>query len=204
MPDDDLIERLDALLPQTQCRQCGHAGCRPYAAATATGAAGTDQCPPGGEAVARALAAALGRPYRPPDPRFGTAKPPAVARIDEAACIGCALCIRACPVDAIAGAPKFMHTVIATECTGCELCLPPCPVDCIDMVGVAAATGAQRTAQAQRAKQRFRARERRLARERESAARAAAQRAAAARRRRTVARAIDRARTRLARKTASG
>lgn len=204
MPDDDLIESIDTLLPQTQCRQCGYAGCRPYAEAMAAGAAAANQCPPGGEPVARALAAALGRSYRPVDPRFGVTKPPAVAFIDEAVCIGCTLCIRACPVDAIAGAAKFMHTVIAAACTGCELCLPPCPVDCISMRGVAAAGEAERLAAAQRAKRRFNLRERRLAGEREAAARAAARRAAATRRKKAVAHALEKARARLARKVTAG
>jgi electron transport complex protein RnfB len=131
---DSLVERIDALLPQTQCGQCRYPGCRPYAEAIARGEADTDRCPPGGEATARALATLLGREPRPVDPSYGTTGPPRVARIDEARCIGCALCLPACPVDAIVGAPRFMHTVIESQCTGCELCLPPCPVDCIAMV----------------------------------------------------------------------
>ena len=126
---DDLIDAIDALLPQTQCAQCGYPGCRPYAEAVAGGAA-IDLCPPGGRATFEALQGLLGR-------SGGTAPPapePALARIREAECIGCFLCIRACPVDAIIGAPGFMHTVIEDECTGCELCLPACPVDCIDLV----------------------------------------------------------------------
>lgn len=134
MPDSDLIARLDALLPQTQCRQCGYAACRPYAEAMAAGDAGPNQCPPGGDDGARALSALLGAPYAPVDPCFGVRKPPAVAVIDEARCIGCTLCIKACPVDCIVGAPKQMHTVIDASCTGCELCLPACPVDCIALV----------------------------------------------------------------------
>lgn len=135
----DLAARIDALLPQTQCRLCGYAGCLPYAEAVAAGRAGINQCPPGGDTTARELAAVLDAPYQPVDPRFGATKPPAVALIDEKLCIGCTLCIEACPVDAIVGASKLMHTVIADACTGCELCLPPCPVDCISM----APTGAQ-------------------------------------------------------------
>ena len=134
-----LANSIDALLPQTQCRQCGYAGCRPYAQAVAAGRAGINQCPPGGEETIRELAALLDRPVVPLAPEFGVARPPLAAVIDEAVCIGCTLCIQACPVDAIAGAAKLMHTVIAAECTGCELCIPPCPVDCIAMVETAPA-----------------------------------------------------------------
>ena len=128
---DPLIERIDALLPQTQCRQCGFAGCHPYAQAIAAGRADINQCPPGGEAVIQALAALLNRAPKPLNPKHGVHKPRQVAVIDEQDCIGCTLCIQICPVDAILGAAKLMHTVIAQECTGCELCLPPCPVNCI-------------------------------------------------------------------------
>ena len=132
--EDALIERIDALLPQTQCRRCTFEGCKPYAAAIARGEAGTNQCPPGGESTAIALAGLLRREFVPVDPQFGTMPTrPAVAVIDESVCIGCTKCIQACPVDAIIGGSKFMHTVIAADCTGCELCIPPCPVDCIDM-----------------------------------------------------------------------
>ena len=127
----DLVERLDRLLPQTQCGQCGYDGCRPYAEAMARGDAGIDRCPPGGDAGARALASLLGVPARPYDRSRGEHKPPQVAVIVEADCIGCTKCIRACPVDAIVGASKLMHAVIEPLCTGCELCLPACPVDCI-------------------------------------------------------------------------
>jgi len=130
----ELAARIEALLPQTQCTQCGYAGCKPYAEAIARGEAGIDQCPPGGEAGVQALAELLGRRPGAVDPAHGLHKPPQVALVREAECIGCTKCIQACPVDAIVGASKLMHTVIADLCTGCELCLPPCPVDCIDLV----------------------------------------------------------------------
>jgi Na+-translocating ferredoxin:NAD+ oxidoreductase subunit B len=126
-----LAERIDALLPQTQCTQCGYDGCRPYAEAIAAGAARINQCPPGGDAGIARLAALLGRAPVPLDPACGAYRPPQVAVIEEDACIGCTKCIQACPVDAIVGASRRMHTVIASWCTGCELCVPPCPVDCI-------------------------------------------------------------------------
>jgi len=129
-----LPDRIDALLPQTQCGQCQYAGCRPYAEAIARGEADINQCPPGGDEGIHALAQLLGRPYKPLNPAHGVEKPRVVALIDEAVCIGCTKCIQACPVDAIVGAAKLMHTVIVEECTGCELCLPPCPVDCIALV----------------------------------------------------------------------
>jgi electron transport complex protein RnfB len=134
---DELADRIEALLPQTQCTQCGYAGCKPYAQAIARGQAGIDQCPPGGEAGVRALAELLDRRPGPVDPAHGEHKPPQVALVRETECIGCTKCIQACPVDAIVGASKLMHTVIADLCTGCELCLPPCPVDCIDLVPAA-------------------------------------------------------------------
>ena len=134
---DALVEQIDALLPQTQCAQCRYPGCRPYAEAIARGEADIDRCPPGGETTVRALAALLDREPRPVDPQYGITKVPRVALIDEDRCIGCALCLPACPVDAIVGAPRLMHTVIAAQCTGCDLCLAPCPVDCISMVAPA-------------------------------------------------------------------
>ena len=112
----------------------GYAGCRPYAEAIVTGAADINQCPPGGQHTIRQLALLLGREIKPLDPAFGKSGPKTIAFIDENLCIGCVKCIRACPVDAIIGAPKQMHTVIAELCTGCELCIPPCPVDCISML----------------------------------------------------------------------
>lgn len=128
---DMLADRIDALLPQTQCEQCGYHGCRPYAEAIARGEAAINQCPPGGVAGIEKLAALLQTPTLPLNPLNGVEKPRTLARIVEADCIGCTKCIQACPVDAIVGAAKLMHTVIADDCTGCELCVPACPVDCI-------------------------------------------------------------------------
>lgn len=131
---DGVVARVDALLPQTQCARCGYPGCRPYAEAIVDGAADIDRCPPGGERTVEALATLLGREPIPLDRSRGERKAAQVALVDEANCIGCALCLPACPVDAIVGAPRFMHTVVTADCTGCELCLPPCPVDCISLV----------------------------------------------------------------------
>jgi Na+-translocating ferredoxin:NAD+ oxidoreductase subunit B len=135
---DALVDAIDALLPQTQCAQCGQPGCRPYAEAVANGAP-INLCPPGGAETQQALAHLLGRETGPApvDP------PPQVALIDEARCIGCFRCVEACPVDAIVGAPQLLHTVLAERCTGCELCLEPCPVDCIDILPVARAVPAR-------------------------------------------------------------
>jgi electron transport complex protein RnfB len=133
VPLAPLAERIDALLPQTQCGQCNFAGCRPYAQAIAAGEADIDQCPPGGTAGVRELARLLGREPKPLNPAHGRETPRAVALIDEAVCIGCTKCIQFCPVDAILGAPQVMHSVIADECTGCGLCVAPCPVDCISL-----------------------------------------------------------------------
>jgi len=135
-----MLDRIDALLPQTQCGQCSYAGCRPYAEAIVRAEANINQCPPGGETGIRDLAELLGREPIPLNPENGVEKPRTLVNIDEQRCIGCALCIQACPVDAIVGAAKFMHTVIASHCTGCDLCLPPCPVDCIDVIEVTADT----------------------------------------------------------------
>ncbi len=128
-----LTERLDRLLPQTQCRQCGFDGCRPYAEAMARGEAGIDRCPPGGDAGARLLANVLQVPPLRYDRRRGTHKTAQVALIVERDCIGCTKCIQACPVDAIVGGAQHMHVVLEPLCTGCELCVPACPVDCIVM-----------------------------------------------------------------------
>ncbi len=131
---DALATRIDAALPQTQCRRCGYEGCRPYAEAIARGEVGINRCPPGGAEGVRTLARITGRPVVPLDPECGEEAPPRVAFIDEDVCIGCTKCIQACPVDAIVGANKLMHTVVADLCTGCELCVAPCPVDCIAML----------------------------------------------------------------------
>jgi electron transport complex protein RnfB len=128
------VEDIDALLPQTQCTRCGYSGCRPYAQAIAAGDAPINQCPPGGVTTIQSLAALLARPALPLNPANGTEGPTLVAQIDEHACIGCAKCLPPCPVDAIIGAHRQMHTVVLALCTGCELCVAPCPVDCIAMV----------------------------------------------------------------------
>jgi electron transport complex protein RnfB len=126
-------DAIDALLPQTQCRRCGFDGCRPYAEALSRGEAAINRCPPGGTATIERLAALQAVPVQALDPACGTESPPAVAVIDEARCIGCARCLPPCPVDAIVGAPRQLHTVLYALCTGCELCLAPCPVDCIEI-----------------------------------------------------------------------
>jgi electron transport complex protein RnfB len=133
---DPIIEKIDSILPQTQCGQCGYPGCKPYATAIANGDADINQCPPGGDDGIHKLADLLGVDFKPLNEEHGVPKPKSVAIIDEKTCIGCTLCIQACPVDAILGSAKHMHTIIEKECTGCELCLPPCPVDCIDMVPI--------------------------------------------------------------------
>ena len=128
------VEAVDALLPQTQCGRCGYDACRPYAEALVRGEAPIDRCPPGGDFTIAALARVLDVAAVPLDPSCGSPGPRETARIDESACIGCVVCIRACPVDAIIGARKWMHAVLESECTGCGLCIEPCPVDCISMV----------------------------------------------------------------------
>lgn len=195
-----LADSIDQLLPQTQCRQCGYAGCRPYAEAIAAENAGINQCPPGGEDVIRDIAHLLHAPFRPLDPAFGTHQPPAVAVIDEARCIGCTLCIAACPVDAIVGATKLMHTVMSAECTGCKLCLAPCPVDCIEMRETRVVLSReQMMATAAHARYRHFARTERLARDRKArhARRTVTSNTAEEKKRLTLKRAIDRARARL-------
>ncbi|WP_339545544.1 electron transport complex subunit RsxB [Pseudomonas sp. RA_35y_Pfl2_P32] len=172
-----LIQRIDALLPQTQCGKCGHPGCKPYAQGIASGEA-INKCPPGGDETITALAELLNLPVVPLDHSRGSA-PPQIAYIREAECIGCTKCIQACPIDAIVGAAKLMHTVIIDECTGCDLCVAPCPVDCIEMhplpsaqvlpiVGGLAFTPEQfeaRSAKREHARQRFEQRNARLERE---------------------------------------
>jgi H+/Na+-translocating ferredoxin:NAD+ oxidoreductase subunit B len=129
--EEALTDRIDALLPQTQCTRCGYHACRPYAEAIAAGTADINRCPPGGPQTIVALAALTGRPVQPLDATCGAYGSQTIARIDEAACIGCTLCIAACPVDAIIGGAKRMHAVLPSLCSGCGLCVPPCPVDCI-------------------------------------------------------------------------
>ena len=160
-----MIDQINAILPQTQCRQCGFQGCRPYAEAIASGLADINQCPPGGDEGIIELAHLLGVDPKPLNPHNGRHKPESVAFIIEKDCIGCVKCIAVCPVDAILGAAKFMHTVIASECTGCELCVAPCPVDCIVMQPLPtfmdeepSLIKAKKYARAQRAKRRYDAR----------------------------------------------
>ena len=131
-----LIDRVNELLPQTQCAQCGYPGCRPYAEAIVNLQAPINQCPPGAEQTIDNLASLLAQQALPLDTSLAITKPEQIARINEPACIGCTLCIQACPVDAIVGATRLMHTVLTDNCTGCELCLPPCPVDCIELIQV--------------------------------------------------------------------
>ena len=173
MPQSDhppLADQIEDLLPQTQCTKCGYNGCRPYAEAIAAGSADINQCPPGGmEGVAR-LATLLGRKVIPLNPVHGFERPRSVAFIDESLCIGCTLCIQACPVDAIIGAAKQMHTILPSLCTGCDLCVSPCPVDCIVMYPVTdERTGwdAWSAEQARAARERYDFRNMRLRRERE-------------------------------------
>lgn len=161
-----LAERIDAALPQTQCTRCGYPDCASYAQAIAEGLASINQCPPGGQEGVARLAAITGQAVQPLNPAHGLEAPRTVAVIDENWCIGCTLCIKACPTDAIVGANKLMHTVMPDHCTGCELCIPVCPVDCIELVNASgSATGwaAWAPTQANSARQRYAARQQRLA-----------------------------------------
>lgn len=196
------IRAIDALLPQTQCRQCRYAGCRPYAEAIADGDADIDRCPPGGDGTIAALANLLQRPIRPVNPEHGVAKAlQTVVRIDETQCIGCTLCIAACPVDAIVGAGKRMHTVLEDECTGCDLCIEPCPVDCIVVIPAdpavqqAWADPGERARLAERNRARHLARQARL-RQRQQERQAERDRRRADPRQALIAAAVERARSR--------
>lgn len=134
MEREDRIKAIDEWLPQTQCTQCSYPRCHDYAAAIADNTAEINQCPPGGDTTIRGLASLLGKMGKPLNTEFGIHKTKQIAVIDESVCIGCVMCIKACPTDAIVGAAKLMHTVIEQDCTGCELCVEPCPVDCIEMI----------------------------------------------------------------------
>ncbi len=164
---EERADRIDALLPQTQCTRCGYGACRPYAEALAQGEAQLNRCPPGGAEGIDALARLLGRAVLPLDPQCGVEQPARVAWIVAEACIGCARCLPACPVDAILGAQQWLHTVLANECTGCELCLSACPVDCIRILPRAARTPAPDAHSNRERFERHRGREQRLARERD-------------------------------------
>lgn len=201
----DLADRIDDLLPQTQCTRCGYTGCRPYAEAVAAGAADINRCPPGGEATLVALAQLTAREAAPLDLSRGMPGPLRVARIDESACIGCTLCIKACPVDAIIGAPKRMHGVLTALCSGCDLCVAPCPVDCIEMVPATGTDAVWDLPRADAARERHFARKARLDAERRERDARLAKQAAAARaapgadaKRAAIQAAIERARARRA------
>jgi len=133
---ENIAEKINSILPQTQCGQCNYSGCKPYAIAITEGKADINQCPPGGEKGIQKISKLLGVDFKPLNEKYGITKPKTYAFINEEECIGCTLCISACPVDAILGATKKMHTIIEDECTGCELCLSPCPVDCIEMLPI--------------------------------------------------------------------
>ncbi|MFZ6759270.1 electron transport complex subunit RsxB [Undibacterium sp. Ji50W] len=170
MPLLSLADQLENALPQTQCTKCGYPACRPYAEAIADGTANYNQCPPGGQEGIQRLAHILGKPLLPLDSSHGRERERPVAVIEEAYCIGCTLCIQACPVDAIIGAPKQMHTIIPALCTGCDLCVAPCPVDCISMLPVTPGkTGwdAWNEDLASQARQQFHLRQQRLLREKQ-------------------------------------
>ena len=178
-PSNDLTSRIDAILPQTQCTKCGFAGCRPYAEAIAAGEADFNQCPPGGASGILKLAALLGRESKPLNTEHGFEGPRLIAIIDEARCIGCTLCIQACPVDAISGAAKLMHTVVRNLCSGCDLCVPVCPVDCITMQPALGDDAVWELPQADAARDRHYKRKARLARLEEERADRLAQKALA-------------------------
>jgi len=169
--DAALARDLDALLPQTQCTRCGYTGCRPYAEAMAREEAAINRCPPGGAATIATLAARLGVTPRPLDTAHGVEGPARIAIIDEERCIGCALCLAPCPVDAIIGAKRFLHTVVTELCTGCELCVAPCPVDCIRIVDLESARPGARPPTPAANRERYQAHRERL--ERRAAERAA-------------------------------
>jgi electron transport complex protein RnfB len=203
---NSLADRIDALLPQTQCTKCGYPACRPYAEAMAKGEADINQCPPGGDAGIRKLAVLLAREYKPLNALNGIEKPRHVALIDEARCIGCTLCIQACPVDSIIGAQKQMHTVVVELCTGCDLCIPSCPVDCIEMLPATGADATWDQRRADAARERFDLRAARMERERNERAERLARRALrektdpeAEKKRAIIRAAIERARARRAR-----
>ena len=177
MSDSSLAMRIDALLPQTQCTRCGYPACRDYANAIAAEVADINQCPPGGAAGIALLAALLVQERKPLNPANGVEKPREIAVIDEAICIGCTKCIQACPVDAIVGASKVMHTILAVECSGCELCIAPCPVDCIAMIP-APDDGRSVLERAPHYRSRYRERNARLVRDAEEAAAELAERKA--------------------------
>jgi electron transport complex protein RnfB len=178
MNDATLAVQIDRLLPQTQCGKCGYAGCKPYAEAIAAGLAPINQCPPGGaEGIVR-LAALLDLPSLPLNPVHGSEAPQRVAFIDEARCIGCTLCIQACPVDAIIGAAKQMHTVLSSLCSGCDLCVAPCPVDCIEMRPALGADAIWDGDRADAARSRHQRRQARLERQKRSRSERAEQRVA--------------------------
>ncbi|MEO6928611.1 MAG: RnfABCDGE type electron transport complex subunit B [Casimicrobiaceae bacterium] len=192
MDTPELARSVDALLPQAHCQRCGYADCRAYADAVAAATAGIDRCPPGGESTLIALATLTRRPVKPLDPSCGEPWPARVARIDETRCIGCTLCIAACPIDAIIGAAKRMHSVLPSLCSGCALCVAPCPVDCIDLESAGDWTEVDAAA----ARSRHDARLRRLAAGSGVGRRTPRASAASERRRASVAAALERARAR--------
>lgn len=157
-----LVDKIDALLPQTQCTKCGYSGCKPYAQAIVDGEADINQCPPGGVEGIKKLAKQLGVDEKPLNPKFGIEQPRKVAFIIESLCIGCTKCIPPCPVDAIIGANKFMHTILAINCTGCELCIEPCPVDCIEMRSLPTIASLWSATDANNARKRFQIKQTRI------------------------------------------